>query len=243
MAHGKLDRKNFMEDIRGLTREIVEKVRNFRGETIEGEYATIDAKCPNCGGGPIKEDYKTFRCKACDWLMWKTMASRQFTPEEVRTLLTDGQVGPLQGFRSKIGRAFEAIVKLGEDKKPQFDFGEKGIDKEQKIDTEKHEALGLCPVCQKGQVYVLEKAYACENSIASPKTCTFRVSKMILQREIPKEQMQKLITTGKTDLLPKFISKKGRPFSAHLKLDKGKVSFEFAEKKPRAKKTSARQAA
>jgi DNA topoisomerase-3 len=243
MAHGKLDRKHFMEDIRGLTREIVEKVRNFRGETIEGEYATIDAKCPNCGGGPIKEDYKTFRCKACDWLMWKTMASRQFTPEEVRTLLTDGQVGPLQGFRSKIGRAFEAIVKLGEDKKPQFDFGEKGIDKEQKIDTEKHEALGLCPVCQKGQVYILEKAYACENSIASPKTCTFRVSKMILQREIPKEQMQKLITTGKTDLLPKFISKKGRPFSAHLKLDKGKVSFEFAEKKPRAKKTSARQAA
>ena len=243
MAHGKLDRKHFMEDIRGLTREIVEKVRNFRGETIEGEYATIDAKCPNCGGGPIKEDYKTFRCKACDWLMWKTMASRQFTPEEVRTLLTDGQVGPLQGFRSKIGRAFEAVVKLGEDKKPQFDFGEKGIDKEQKIDTEKHEALGLCPVCQKGQVYVLEKAYACENSIASPKTCTFRVSKMILQREIPKEQMQKLITTGKTDLLPKFISKKGRPFSAHLKLDKGKVSFEFAEKKPRAKKTSARQAA
>src|SRR6266404_5619879 len=117
MAHGKLDRKHFMEDIRGLTREIVEKVRNFRGETIEGEYATIDARCPNCSGGPIKEDYKTFRCKACDWLMWKTMASRQFTPEEVRTLLTDGQVGPLQGFRSKIGRAFEEVVKLGEDKK------------------------------------------------------------------------------------------------------------------------------
>jgi DNA topoisomerase-3 len=60
-----------------------------------------------------------------------------------------------------------------------------------------------------------------------------------LQREIPKEQVQKLMTEGKTDLLPKFISKKGRPFSAHLKLDNGKVGFEFAEKKPRAKKTSA----
>src|SRR5438094_4036037 len=88
MAHGKLDRRHFMEDIRGLTREIVEKVRNFRGETIEGEYAVIDAKCPNCGSGPIKEDYKTFRCQNCDWLMWKTMASRQFEPEEVRELLT-----------------------------------------------------------------------------------------------------------------------------------------------------------
>jgi DNA topoisomerase-3 len=244
MAHGKLDRRHFMEDIRGLTREIVEAVRNFRGETIEGEYATIDAKCPNCDGGPIKEDYKTFRCQACDWLMWKTMASRQFEPEEVNELLTKGRVGPLQGFRSKMGRPFEAAVKIGgDDKKPQFDFGENGLDAEQKIDTEKHEALGLCPICQKGQIYDLERAYACENAVASPKTCTFRVSKTILQREIPKEQVQKLIATGKTDLLPKFISKKNRPFSAHLKVDNGKVGFEFAEKTPRTKKTAAKKVA
>jgi DNA topoisomerase III len=244
MAHGKLDRRHFMEDIRGLTREIVEAVRNFRGETIEGEYATIDAKCPNCDGGPIKEDYKTFRCQACDWLMWKTMASRQFEPEEVNELLTKGRVGPLQGFRSKMGRPFEAAVKIGgDDKKPQFDFGENGLDAEQKIDKEKHEALGLCPICQKGQIYDLERAYACENAVASPKTCTFRVSKTILQREIPKEQVQKLIATGKTDLLPKFISKKNRPFSAHLKVDNGKVGFEFAAKTLRTKKTGAKKVA
>src|SRR5438132_11964418 len=30
MAHGKLDRQHFMEDIRELTREIVDKVRDFR---------------------------------------------------------------------------------------------------------------------------------------------------------------------------------------------------------------------
>src|SRR5437762_1679806 len=236
MAHGKLDRRHFMEDIRGLTREIVERVRNFRGETIEGEYATIDAKCPNCGGGPIKEDYKTFRCQNCDWLMWKTMASRQFEPEEVHELLAKGRVGPLQGFRSKMGRPFEALVKLGAEKKPQFDFGENGLDAEQKIDTEKHEALGLCPVCHKGQVYVLDRSCACENAITTPKTCTFRISKNILHREIPKEQVQKLITTGKTDLLHKFISKKGRAFSAYLKLENGKVGFEFEEKKTKPKK-------
>jgi DNA topoisomerase III len=55
----------------------------------------------------------------------------------------------------------------------------------------------------------------------------------------PKEHVSELIATGKTDLLPKFISKKGRPFSAHLKLDKGKVGFEFAENK----KAPARKAA
>jgi DNA topoisomerase-3 len=60
--------------------------------------------------------------------------------------------------------------------------------------------------------------------------------------EIPTGQIQ-LITSGKTDLLPKFISKKGRPFSAHLKLEKGKVGFEFAERAPKAKKAPAKKAA
>ncbi|MGH8101211.1 MAG: DNA topoisomerase, partial [Chthoniobacterales bacterium] len=239
MAHGKLDRQRFMNDIRHLTREIVEKVRNFRGEEIHGEYATIDAKCPNCASGPIKEDYKTFRCKNCDWLMWKTMASRQFTPEEVAELLSKGRVGPLRGFRSKMGRAFEAVVKLGEDKKPQFDFGENGLNGEIQIDKSKHEAIGLCPICHKGQIFALERVYVCENAVASPKTCSFRVGRTILHREIPQEQVQKLIATGKTDLLRKFISKKGRPFSAYLKLDKGKVGFEFEPRKPAAKKKAA----
>jgi len=44
--------------------------------------------------------------------------------------------------------------------------------------------------------------------------------------------MKKLLTEGKTDLLHRFISKKGRPFSAFLvKGSDGKVGFEFA---PRA---------
>ncbi len=243
MAHGKLDRQHFMEDIRGLTREIVEKVRNFHGETIEGEYASIDVKCPNCGGGPFDEDYRTFKCRSCGLIIWKTMAGRLFEAAEVEKLLTQGRVGPLEGFRNKMGRRFNATVKLGEDFKLEFDFGEGGNGAAQKIDASRHESIGLCPVCNEGQVYDLESAYICERAAAAPKKCTFRISKTILHRTIPKEQVQKLITTGKTDLLPKFISKKGRPFSAHLKLDNGKVGFEFAEKNSRAKKPRTRKVA
>ena len=39
---------------------------------------------------------------------------------------------------------------------------------------------------------------------------------MILQQPIEREQMQKLLATGRTDLLTRFISKKGRPFKAFL---------------------------
>jgi DNA topoisomerase-3 len=235
MAKGAMQRKEFMAQIKEFTREIVEKAKNFEGDSVSGNFEVLEVKCPKCGKGPFEEDYRTFKCRSCGLMIWKTMAGRLFDRSEVETLLREGRVGPLDGFRSKMGRKFNAPVKLGEDFKQQFDFGDNGSAESQKVDPEKHEALGLCPICQKGQIYVLDRAYACENAIASPKTCSFRISKHILHREIPKEQVQKLIATGKTDLLHKFISKKGRPFSAYLKLDNGKVGFEFAPRAPRKK--------
>jgi DNA topoisomerase III len=235
MAKGAMQRKEFMAQIKEFTREIVEKAKNFEGDSVSGNFEVLEVKCPKCGKGPFEEDYRTFKCRSCGLMIWKTMAGRLFDRSEVATLLREGRVGPLDGFRSKMGRKFNAPVKLGEDFKQQFDFGDNGSAEPQKVDPEKHEALGLCPICQKGQIYVLDRAYACENAIASPKTCSFRISKHILHREIPKEQVQKLIAAGKTDLLHKFISKKGRPFSAYLKLDNGKVGFEFAPRSPRKK--------
>ncbi|HET9418593.1 MAG TPA: DNA topoisomerase III [Chthoniobacterales bacterium] len=242
MEKGAMKRKEFMAHIKEFTREIVEKARNFEGDNVTGNFEPLEVKCPKCGGGPFDEEYRTFKCRSCGLLIWKTMAGRLFERNEIAKLLTEGRVGPLEGFRSKMGRKFTAEVKLGEDFKQEFDFGEGAHDQPIKIDIHKHERLGLCPVCQKGQVYVLERAYACENAVTSPKTCSFRVSKSILHRDIPKEQVQKLMTTGKTDLLPRFVSKKGRPFSAHLKLENGKVGFEFAAKPPKAKKPTARKA-
>ncbi|HLW34883.1 MAG TPA: DNA topoisomerase III [Chthoniobacterales bacterium] len=240
MEKGAMKRNDFMAHIRQFTRDVVERAKNFEGDSVSGNFETLEVKCPKCGGGPFEETYRTFKCQTCGLIVWKTMAGRLFERDELVKLLTEKRVGPLEGFRSKIGRKFNAIVKLGEEFKPEFDFGENGHDQPITIDTEKHESLGLCPICQKGQVYVLDRAFACENAVSKEKTCTFRISKTILHREIPKEQVQKLIATGKTDLLPKFVSKKGRPFSAHLKLENGKVGFEFAARKP--KKAAPRKA-
>ena len=238
---GQMQSKEFMSQIREFTREIVDKAKNFEGDSVSGNFEVLEVKCPRCGGGPFDEDYRTFKCRSCDLIVWKTMAGRLFDRSEVEALLTQGRVGPLEGFRSKMGRKFNAPVKLGEDFKQQFDFGENGNGGPLAIDTTRHQAIGTCPVCKEGQVYELENAFACERALETPKKCTFRVSKVILQREIPREQVQKLMTAGKTDLLPKFISKKGRPFSAHLKLENGKIGFEFAEKKPRGKKSAVKR--
>ena len=66
------------------------------------------------------------------------------------------------------------------------------------------------------------------------------MGKTICQREITREQVMKLVETGRTDLIPRFISKKGKPFSAFLKLEGDKVGFEFEERKPTRKKPAAK---
>jgi len=60
------------------------------------------------------------------------------------------------------------------------------------------------------------------------------MGRTILQRVIPRDQVVKIAETGKTDLLPGFVSKKGRKFSAFLVLDGKKVGFEFEPRAPKA---------
>jgi DNA topoisomerase-3 len=91
-------------------------------------------------------------------------------------------------------------------------------------------------------------SYVCENSVANPKTCDFRSGKVILQQEIAREQMAKLLGEGRTDLLTGFKSSRtGRNFKAYLvKQSDGKIGFEFEKKEPSAKaaaKTASRKAA
>lgn len=242
MELGQMPRPQFMDEIRKFTEEIVDKAKNFSGDSVEGRFHDLEAKCPKCGHGVFKESFKAYECPECKLLVWKNMAGRELEREEVTTLLEAGHVGPLEGFRSKMGRPFSAIVKLGEEFKPTFDFGNENADAVA-IDFSQLTPLGSCPICKDGTVYDSEKAYVCNHATGATKTCTFRMGKTILQREIPLEQVKKLMESGKTDLLPRFISKKGKPFSAFLKLEKGKVGFEFEPRKPAAPKKKPKPAA
>src|SRR5437773_9634987 len=125
MAKGAMKRNDFMAHIKKFTREIVEKAKNFEGDSVTGDFEPLDVKCPKCGGGPFDESYRTFKCRSCGLIVWKTMAGRLFERSELEKLLTEKQVGPLEGFRSKVGRKFNAEVKLGEDFKQEFEFAER----------------------------------------------------------------------------------------------------------------------
>ncbi|GHT84684.1 DNA topoisomerase III [Betaproteobacteria bacterium] len=236
MERGELSRDDFMHEIAAMTRDMVERARQYESDTVPGDFATLTTPCPKCGG-VVKENYKKFACQSCEWSTWKIVAGRQFEIPEIETLLREGKVGPLLGFRNRMGRLFNADVVLNDEKQPTFDFGQPREGEEaEAVDFSAQEALGACPKCQ-ARVFEHGMAYVCEKSVGPQKSCDFRSGKIILQQPIEREQMQKLLAEGKTELLRGFVSSRTRrKFSAFLVRDKdGKVGFEFEVREPKAK--------
>lgn len=240
MQHGELSRPVFMQEIAKMASDMVEKAKRYESDTVPGDFVTLATPCPKCGG-TVKENYKKFACQTCDWSAWKIVAGRQFEIEEIETLLRSGRVGPLAGFRSKMGRLFNAEIRLNDDKQPEFDFGQPkdGEGEAEAVDFSGQESLGACPKCG-NRVFEHGFSYVCERSVGAGKSCDFRSGKIILQQAIEREQMLKLLSEGKTDLLKGFVSARTRrKFSAFLVRGKdGKVGFEFEPRKPKGEESA-----
>ena len=238
MERGKLSRDAFMGEIRALTSDIVAKVKGFQGEEIKGDWKPLEVTCPKCGAGTFAETFRNYKCDGCGLTIWKTIASRELERHEAITLLTEGQVGPLEGFRNKFGRTFSATVKLDrEEWKTVFDFQKSDADDGTPPVWVNPEPVGKCRCCKTGQVFESEKAFQCDQ--VAEKKCTVKIGKVILKKGIVRSEVARLLETGKTSLMPGFISNRtNRAFKAFLVLkDDGKTGFEFApraEKKPKA---------
>jgi DNA topoisomerase-3 len=270
MEHGKLKRETFMAEIAAMTERMVKKAKEYDRDTIPGDYATLTSPCPNCGG-IVKENYRRYTCTGkngaedgCGFSFGKSPAGRTFEQAEVEQFLRDKHIGPLDGFRSKAGWPFtaEMVIKFDDETKNyklEFDFGDdkKGEETGELVDFSAQESLGACPKCgagtgnaQGGQVFEHGKNYVCDKSVpthaqATP-SCDFKTGQVILQQPIERSQMHKLLSTGKTDLLDKFVSMRTRrAFKAMLAWDAeaGKVNFEFAPSKFPPRKPSAAAAA
>ncbi len=232
MERGNLSREVFMREIVAMTERIVGQAKHHESDTIAGDFATLTVPCPKCGG-EVHENYKKFQCQACEFGFWKIMGSRQLEAAEAEALLRDRKVGPLDGFRSRIGRPFSASIKLSDANEVSFDFGEReGDDGAEAPDFTGQEPLGACPKCA-SRVFEAPQSYVCEKAVGPDKTCDFRSGRTILQRPVERAQMQKLLATGKTDLLQFVSARTKRGFSAFLvRQPDGKIGFEFEAKAP-----------
>jgi DNA topoisomerase-3 len=272
MEKGQLSREAFMREIAAMTERMVKKAKEYDRDTIPGDYATLSAPCPNCGG-VVKENYRRYACvgrsddasgagaggnsgQGCGFSFGKSPAGRTFETAEAEQLLAHKRIGPLEGFRSKAGWPFTAEITISFDEesnnyKLEFDFGDdKNAEDTGELVEFADASLGACPICGSA-VHEHGSNYVCTRAVptaAQPTpSCTFKSGKVILQQPVERAQMEKLLATGKTDLLDKFVSMRTRrAFKAFLVWDKeaGKVNFEFEQRESKypPRKTAARAA-
>ena len=257
------DGESFLREIREMTKRIVAAAKSCEDvDTVAADGAPLAEPCPRCGKGELLASHLRFFCRACDFFVWKTVAGRETARVEMEEILRSEtkSIGPLEGFRSRLGREFTSVLKLGAEgqNRLELDFSDseekngKGAAAPPRAELTAREGLGPCPKCG-ATVRDWDGRYLCENTAAeSDPVCDFSFPKMILQRAIAAAELAAMLNEGKSATLPGFVSKKTRrPFKAALALEPktGKLSFVFeprtggAAKKSFAKKAPAKKTA
>jgi DNA topoisomerase-3 len=208
--------------------------------------------CPKCGAR-VFDAGASYACEkalgpnaACTFQTGKAILQRPIEAAQITKLLAGGGTDWLEGFVSKkSGRKFEARLVLQEGK-VAFEFPPPASGPAAPRRTAARqvpsssevaggaESAGRCPKCG---ARVIESAdqYRCEHAERTPHPCGFKAGRTILGQVVPREQFAKLLSTGRTDLISGFVSRKtGREFRAYLTLQEdGRVAFEFPPREGR----------
>jgi DNA topoisomerase-3 len=242
----------YMKEVEQITTEVVSAARDFDYDSIYPDKDPL-GDCPRCKRQVFErawfygctESTKRDGKKECEFLIWKEFYGRYLDRETVRALLSKGVTHELDGFRDPNGQMYKAILSI-----------ENGTIQKKNTDTSgdaggitievNSEPLGKCPVHAGQDCMVVEtkSEYACQQykrakEEGDSRPAGFSFPRILCKREMKREEIVPMIETGSTAVLEKFISKRGRPFSAKLVLQPGgRFTFEFPERKPKAPKTT-----
>lgn len=208
----------------------------FDFEEVE-EKVINNVKCPNCGGEIVKSRFG-FRCRnfvrpaegesmpegGCNFSIG-TICQKELTEAHCKDLLQNGITKTITGFKSKAGKNFSGRLELDRD--------ENGKVKGLKFNFEATEDQYLpdvkCPICEKPLI-MHKDGCRCINYGREEGKCSFYIGK-IAGVTLSKEQLLQLLSTGHTDEIDGFLSKKGMFFAAKLKLDENhRASFDFPQR-------------
>lgn len=109
IEQGKTPHESFMRDIGSYTRKITTEL--LVCERIF-EHKTSGCTCPKCGTGTVQSYGQVVRCDNLDCLqpMFRQIACKTLTDEEITGLLTEVKPAMLGGFKIKQGKPFRAAV-------------------------------------------------------------------------------------------------------------------------------------
>ncbi len=225
---GEFTRSQFMGEIRAMTKNIIDRVKNFESEGVRDEASFSPLNGMRFFISPtayVSED-KKIRIR-------KIIGGRLMSEEEIVALLKGETVGPFSDFRSKKGKTFTASIKRVNNK-TEFIFASSTNDLD--IDAIKQgKPLGLSPI-DRTRVFATPAAYMSESALMGDEKHGLKISRMILSRELTTSHVEQLLNAGRTELITGFISKKKKPFDAYLLLTKsGTLKFEFPPRKTKEK--------
>lgn len=121
IAQGELDSHEFMTKVRQLTTSIVHEIRSAELHFTSPDHL---GPCPLCDT-PVTPRKTVYTCQTgrdCSFLIGKNIADRVMKPDEIRGILENGKVGPLNGFVAKNGQKFSASLYLDDSAQLQFSF-------------------------------------------------------------------------------------------------------------------------
>lgn len=182
----------------------------------------LDLCCPICSAAIIKNNYG-YRCanhidkeNGCRFVLG-AIKGVIIDEKQMRKLIGQGKTDLIEGFKpTEKGKKPYSAYLLWDKEKQQIKFEFPAYENTREISNY------LCPTCRNQKLYKNAYGYMCD--------CGFKLYSVISEKEIPEEQIRKLIVKGESDVINGFYSPRRRNrFSAKLKINGNKVEFEFPE--------------
>lgn len=231
IERGRLDPDAFMAEVEAFTRTVV----------AESKSRTLDTDrlgpCPLCAA-PVIEGKRGFGCSrwqaGCRYVLWKTFEGTELSADIARELLQQRLVTkpvevrgtPKQLCLTRAGtpRAL-AVPTAGSQSRgePRSTGNRRRAGAKRNTEPVGGKKLGPCPVCGK-PVIDQPKSYSCSGRREG---CSFVIWKTMSGKKISTSMATKLLAKGRTQILKGFVSKAKKKFDARLRVQDGKVSFEF----------------
>ena len=197
-----------------------------------------DVTCPACGGQLVKKSFG-YGCanynpedeNSCRFAIG-TIAGKTLTAANVKQLITEGKTETLRGFKSKVGKKFDACLILEKDEngKPVVNLDFEHVEAKKVKDVS-------CPLCG-GDIIVNSWGFGCSNYDKEKEdSCRFSIGKMA-DKALTEANVKELLTNGITGTIRGFKSKTGKKFDARVALSKdenGKITglkFDFNDLEP-----------
>lgn len=120
---GEMEPPTFRQAIEVYTRQITEELLNTSVAVTDNNACP----CPKCKSGKVIFYPKVAKCSNadCGLMVFRNRSEKELSDKQITDLLTNGKTAVIKGFKSKVGKSFDAALKFDADYTVVFDFPEK----------------------------------------------------------------------------------------------------------------------